>query len=201
MPILDADVAVKEVQGLKTGPPRLKLAPALALVAGGLAIGLMFLLAPKQAKKTVRQVVQAAQSLVKKSPEPKASKDEEESDSAPSSGRHRVRHSARPGNGLSGHTTVATVRRPRPPRPHAEPAGPPPRPSLHDSELPVGTVRSQVKEMFGDPDLELYKLEKEHEVEHLVYVNRAMNYATSILLVDGRVASVYDGMPSVWSWP
>jgi hypothetical protein len=35
-------------------------------------------------------------------------------------------------------------------------------------------------------------------VEHFVYVNRSQSSAISVLLVDGRVTSVYSGMPSVW---
>ena len=197
MPLLDSDLAQQEVQGEKTGPSRLKLALGLAMAVLGLGIGLIFLLAPKQAQKTVSQVVQAAQSLVKKSP---AAAVPEEDESEPVLMAKRTpRRFAGSGTPPRAHISA--------PQPSAAPGsgtqapGVRARRSLESANLRLGTARGEIREMFGDPDLELYKLEKEHEVEHYVYVDRARNYATSILLVDGRVAMVFGGMPSVWSWP
>jgi uncharacterized protein YjeT (DUF2065 family) len=204
VPLLDADRATKTVRIETLRPARLKLAlgVALGLLAMCVAGGLMFFLAPKQTRKTVREVVQAAEALVQKSPLTPADKEAGE-DETLTAGK-------RGGRPLSGSTRLrqarqAVVRRIGPTAAHAHPPvgaaeSTAESPRLQHAELPLGTAGWKVREMFGEPDLELYTLEKEHEVEHLVYVNRAQNNATSVLLVDGRVASVSSGMPSVWSW-
>ena len=71
--------------------------------------------------------------------------------------------------------------------------------SLRQADVPLGTSRRTVRELFGEPDLAISKLDKDSVVEHFVYVNQLRHVATTILLVGGKVVSVYGGIPSV-SW-
>jgi hypothetical protein len=201
--LLDADQAKKPVRIETLRPGRLKLALGVAVGVLGVCVagGLIFFLTSKPARKTVREVVKAAEALVKKSPVTPADEAAVEGET--------LTPAKRGGRLLSGSTRLrarqALVRRTRPAGARAHPSvgaseGTAESPQVKNPELPLGTARSKVREMFGEPDLEIYKIEKDHEVEHLVYVNRAQNNATSVLLVDGRVASVYSGMPSIWSW-
>jgi hypothetical protein len=187
VPLLDADIALKPVIAKKIEP--LRIALVLGIAAVGLAIGLFFLLAPKQAKKTVREVVQAAQALVKKDPTVAKAEEQEEDESPPATFRkHRPRRGVVAVGGAPARSKLSPVH-PVAPQPDA------PR----NPDLPLGTARRKVRELLGEPDLALYMLEMNHEVEHFVYVNRAQSSATSVLLVDGKVALVYSGMPSVWT--
>jgi len=164
----------------------------LGIAGAGLIIGLLFLFAPQQATKAVREVVQAAQALVVKQDPPAATAEEQQDESKPAtfSKRKPRRDPAVPD------VQPAFAGRPEPSP--AQPVTPQSRP-FRSAELPPGTARLKVRELFGEPDLALYKLEKDHVVEHFVYVNRAQRYASSVQLVDGRVTSVSSGMPLVWT--
>jgi len=187
---LDADLAPKPAHEKKTGPLGLALAPGIAAL--GLMIGVLFLFAPKQTTKAVREVVQAAQSLVLKKDPPAAAGEEQEYEGKPSTfSKRRLRREAAAPDG-----PAALAGRAEPSPAQAATLQHRPFPS---TDLPLGTGRAKVRELFGEPDLALYKLEKEHVVEHFVYVDRSQSFAMSVLLVDGKVTSVYSGMPSVWS--
>jgi hypothetical protein len=161
----------------------------LASVLASLTIG-VFVFVPEQATETVREVIQAAQSFMKKE-EPPADATKNEDAAKPA---HSLRRTLRSHNSTAGIPSASTG--------SAEPA-PAPRPAapkdrlLHKGDLPPGTARAAVRELLGEPDLVLSKIEKGHVVEHYVYVNRSLNSATSIMLMDGRVFSVSIGVPSV----
>jgi len=70
---------------------------------------------------------------------------------------------------------------------------------LPQADVQLGASRLRVRELLGEPDLAVSKLEKDNVVEQFVYVDQLQNMATTIFLVDGRVVSVYSGVPSV-SW-
>ena len=167
----------------------LGFAARAATAALALTFGLFFLFAPEQATQTVREVVQTAQRLVKQDP-PKEAADEPTEEHKPQPLPKRVvrRTSASP-----------LVRRDLNVK-HSEPSQTPPdtpQPTPPSVHLRLGTERAALREMFGQPDLAIYRQEREHVLEQFVYVNRAQNDATSIVLVDGRVASVYLDNPTV----
>ena len=76
-------------------------------------------------------------------------------------------------------------------------AGPAETSSPPQTSPGVGSTRARVRELLGEPDLAVSKTENDHLVEHFVYINPVRRSATTMLLLDGRVASVYPGMPSV----
>ena len=162
----------------------------LASVLASLAIG-VFVFVPEQATETVREVIQAAQSLMKRE-EPPADATKEEDSVKPA---HSSRRTLRSHNSTAG-IPPASTGPVEAPAPAAIPAAPKSR-LLHKGDLPPGTARAAVRELLGEPDLVLSKIEKGHVVEHYVYVNRSQNSATSVMLIDGRVFSVSIGMPSV----
>jgi hypothetical protein len=190
VPLLDADLA--------TNPPKPRKARSLPLVvwlgiaALGIAISLVFLLAPKRATETLGRVMEAAEALVKKDP-PKPADEQQEEDSKPLTfARRGSRRTAAP-------DPVAALPAKRTELGAPEPAQAlaPESTLLPHADVPLGATRGRVRELLGEPDLAVFKLEKENVVEHLVYVNQVQNYATTILLVGGRVVSVYGGIPSV----
>ena len=197
MPILDSDLQTETLHIKQRQPARLPLALGFGIVAIGVSVGVMFLVSPKQTKQTVNQVVQAAQELVAKvSPAKPVEEDAEDEETPAVSTTRRTRRgsSAAP----RPRTSRSAAHNPASDSAAAPPAAAPAK--LPNWNLPVGTARGKVREMVGEPDLDLYKLEKNHELEYLVYVNRTDKQATSVLLVDGLVASVYSDTPSVWSW-
>lgn len=188
MPLLDADVAPKLVQEQSPGWRGLIVWPGIAAL--GLAIGLAFLFAPKPTTQTVRRMVQAAEALVRKDP-PKPAAEEEHDNKPLTLPKHSPRRGAAPD------VPAALAPKPTGQAPVAVHPVTPEGSPLQNAELPLGTARARVRELLGEPDLALYKLERDHVVEHLVYVNRLQNYARSVLLMDGRVVSVDIGIPSV----
>jgi hypothetical protein len=162
-------------------------AGAAALV---LAVGLAFLFAPKPVTQAVRQMVQAAEALVTKNPPKQPA--EEESVAGPlartKQNPPRAAGTDKPGS-LASSPATQDLAVPPPAVPQGSP--------LRHKDLPPGTERARVRELLGQPDLTLYSLEKGHVVEHFVYVSEAQGYATSVMLIDGRVVSVNTGTPSV----
>lgn len=162
------------------------------IAALGVTIGLFFLFAPEQATQTFREVVQSAQALVQKDPPKKADEPKETQEarkSVPSPARIVRRASAAPPV-LRDLTIKDSEPSPTPPHTSHERTFP-------SVDLQLGTERATLREMFGQPDLALYTQEREHVLEQFVYVNRVQNDATSVLLVDGRVASVSLDNPTV----
>jgi hypothetical protein len=188
VPLLDADLAPKPADEKKILP--LRLALAVGIAALGLMISLLFLFAPTQTTKAVRDAIQAAQLLVTKEYAPAAATEQQldEGKTATFLKRKTRRDIAAPEDlpAVAGRTQPSPAQRVT-----AQ------RRLFQSTDLPLGTARLKVRELFGEPDLALYKLEKNHIVEHFVYLNRRQNYATSVLLVDGLVTSVYSDMPSV----
>jgi hypothetical protein len=189
VPLLDADLVPAQVRKDSSRGPFLLTFALLGAI--GLVIAISLFVAPRQAKEVLQEIVQTAQALVKKEPAAKKSP-QEESDDTPRTLSHRTRrdHSAHVP------TPIAIDRELEPLT--VRPATPQRRP-LRSSDVPIGMPRPEMRELFGEPDLKLYKLEKDHIVEHFVYINGAQNHATSVMLIDGRVAWVYSGTPSVWN--
>jgi hypothetical protein len=187
MPLLDADIAAQPTSEGKQRRP-LIIVLVLALVVAGVTLGI-FAFVPEQATQTVRQVVQAAKSLLKKEDPPAdGTKEDDFAQPAVSSQRKRQRHDSTPVA-----PTVSTV--PAEP-PVAPPLVAPPR-LLHNPDLPPGTSRVKVREILGEPDLIVSKVDHGRVVEHFVYVNSSLHSAISVLLIDGRVTSIQPGTPSV----
>jgi len=139
----------------------------------------------------VHQIAQAAEALlVEKDPLKAAS--EQETDTS----LWTPRNSKRRRSNVSDRPTTARQRLPSPPIEPVEyvPAA---RSSAQMADLIPGTTRAGVRQLLGDPDVTMYKLEKDHEVENFVYVDRQQSSATTVLLLDGRVVSVDTGTPVV----
>ena len=187
MPLLDADIAVLPASEGKGRRP-LIITLAIALGVAGVTIGI-FVCVPEQATETVREVVQAAKSLLKVD-NPPANPTKEDDFAQPEISSHRK---LRGHGATSGDPKAPTV----PVEPSAvQPGGSPPR-LLHNVDLPPGANRLKVRELLGEPDLIVSKVEHNHVVEHFVYVNNSLHSATSVMLIDGRVSSVQAGTPTV----
>jgi hypothetical protein len=184
---LEADVELNPGQEQSSG--WLGLIVVAGIAAVGVAISLAFLLAPKPAAETVRRIVQAAEALVTNAVPTPAVLEEKPLTLT----KHWPRRAAPDVPGTSAPKPEGRLPVPVDLVPPARSEGSP----SQNAELTPGTARSRVRELLGEPDLTLYKVEKSHVVEHFVYVHPVQNYASSVLLMDGRVASVYNGSPSV----
>lgn len=189
MPLLDVEIAPHQQTEAKR-QRAVTIAIVLAVVVGSLAIT-VFVFVPEQATETVREVIQAAQSLIKKEDPPVAATRLEGSAKPALSSRRTLRSHPATGEIPAASTGLAEA-------PALAPRSARPKGSLlHSSDLPPGTGRAKVVELLGEPDLVLSKLEKGRVVEHYVYVNRSDNTATSVMLIDGKVASINTGVPSI----
>jgi hypothetical protein len=190
VPLLDADLAPNPSNVRKARS--LPLVVWLGIAAVGISIVLVFLVTPKRATETLGRVIEAAQALVNKDP-PKPAAEQPEDDSNPLIfSKRRSRRPAAPEL-----PAALTAKRTEQAAPGPAQALAPESTPLPHADVPLGATRGRVRELLGEPDLAVFKLEKENVVEHLVYVNQVQNYATTILLVGGRVVSVYGGIPSV----
>ena len=187
MPLLDADLTSNAQQR----PAWLNQVLWPTIAGFGVAVALIFLIAPKPATQTVREIVQAAEELLERDPPRAASEQETDTNLWTHRKTKRRRHA-----NVSDIPTTSLQRLPR----HAtEPVDsvPPERTSVHMVDLTPGIARASVRHLLGDPDVIMYKLEKNHEVENFVYVDRLQSSATTVLLMDGRVVSVETGTPVV----
>ena len=138
MPLLDADIAGLPVNEGKGRRP-LIITLAIALAIAGLMIGI-FTFVPEQATVAVREVVQAAKTLLKID-NPPANSTKEEEPATPEFSSHRT---------LRGHHSTTTD--PKAPTARVEPSaaqpgGSPPR-LLHKVDLPPGITAGH--EEFGN---------------------------------------------------
>jgi hypothetical protein len=187
VPLLDADIAAQQpIEGKRRGLFLVVLMVALAIA--GVTIGI-FAWMPEQATKTVREVVEAAKSLIQTdSPPENPAKEEEFQQPGNSAKRKPHGHDSTPVVAPATTVGIEPVT--------ARPTASPPR-LLHNADVPHGTTRAKVRELLGEPELVVSKLEHGRVVEHLVYVNNSLHSAITVLLVDGRVSSVQSGTPTV----